>query len=126
MQHMKQILIPVFAILLTATPIVAETTAPAPEEGVDLMEEGAKLLLRGLLNEMEPAIDELQDFAEELGPRFQLFTQEMGPAFAELFKQVDDLENYDPPVFLPNGDIIMRRREAAPIFEPDVTDQIEL
>ena len=123
---MKHLLIPVFALSLTAAPMAAETPDPTPEEGVDLMEEGAKLLLRGLLNEMETAIDELQGFALEFGPRMQLFTQEMGPAFAELFEQVDDLNNYEPPVFLPNGDIIMRRRETAPVFEPDGVDQIEL
>lgn len=123
---MKHILIPVLVLSLSATLLPAETPVPDPDEELDLMEEGARLLLRGLLHEMEPAIDELQGLAEEFGPRMQLFTQEMGPAFAELFEQVDDLRHYEPPVFLPNGDIIMRRRDAAPVFAPDVTDQIEL
>ena len=126
MYRMKYVLIPIVALSLSAVAVSAETPAPPPDDGVDLMEEGAKLLLRGLLSEMEPAIDELQGLAQEFGPRMQLFTQEMGPAFAELFDHVDDLSHYEPPVFLPNGDIIMRRREAAPAFVPDDTDQIEL
>lgn len=123
---MKQILIPIVALSMATSPVAAEAPAPEPEEGLDLMEEGAKLLLRGLLSEVEPAIDELQDLAEEFGPRMQMFTQEMGPAFAELFEQVDDLSNYEAPEFLPNGDIIMRRREAAPDFTPELPEDIEL
>ena len=126
MCRMKYVFIPIVALSLSAVAVSAETPAPPPDEGVDLMEEGAKLLLCGLLNEMEPAIDELQGLAQEIGPRMQMFTQEMGPAFADLFDQVDDLSHYEPPVFLPNGDIIMRRREDAPAFVPDDTDQIEL
>jgi len=130
---MKQILLPVFALSLMATPLVAQETDPAPEpqmeEGFDLMEEGAKLLLRGLLSEMDPAIAELRGFAEEMGPKMQLFAQEMGPAFAELMAQVDDFSHYTAPEFLPNGDIIIRRRLDAPDFAPLVeedTGEVEL
>ena len=123
---MKHILIPIVALTLAHSPVVAETPTPEPEAGIDLMEEGAKLLLRGLLSEMEPAIDELQGLAEELGPQLQLFTEEMGPAFAELLDQVDDLSQYHVPEFLPNGDIIIRRRETAPDFQPELPQDIEL
>lgn len=123
---MKHILNVVFALSLITTPALAQTTVPEPEQGRDLMEEGAKLLLRGLLSEMAPAIDELQNFAEDFGPRLQLFTQEMGPAFADLMDQVDDLAHYEAPIFLSNGDIIMRRRENAPDFRPEGAHDIEL
>jgi hypothetical protein len=123
---MKHILYSVFALSLFTSPVLAQATAPEPEQGRDLMEEGAKLLLRGLLSEMAPAIDELQNFAEDFGPRLQLFTQEMGPALADLLDQVDDLAHYEAPIFLPNGDIIMRRREDAPDFQPEGTHEIEL
>ena len=128
MRSMKHILNAVFALSMIASPALAQTTAPEPEPGRDLMEEGAKLLLRGLLSEMAPAIDELQNFANGFGPRLQLFTEEMGPAFADLLGKVDDLAFYQPPTFLPNGDIIMRRREDAPDFRPELelTPDIEL
>ncbi len=108
------------ALSLSAAPAVAQET----EEGFDLMEEGAKLLLRGLMTEMEPALKELEDFAEEVGPAMKLLADEMGPALAELMNQIDDIRNYDPPEILPNGDIIIRRRAEAPEFEPG--EEIEL
>lgn len=123
---MKQLLIPVFALSLTTSPLAAQTDAPTPEEGFSLMEEGAQLLLRGLMSELEPAFDDLQDLATEMGPRMQMLTEQMGPAFAELLGQVDDLTRYHPPEFLPNGDIIMRRRDDAPDFEPELPREIEL
>lgn len=123
---MKHILNAVFALSLITCPALAQTTEPEPEQGRDLMEEGAKLLLRGLLSEMAPAIDELQNFAEDFGPRLQIFTQEMGPAFADLLDQIDDLAHYEAPIFMPNGDIIMRRREDAPVFQPEGAQDIEL
>lgn len=130
---MKQLVYPVFATLILATPLTAQETAPAPEpemdQGLDLMEEGAKLLLRGLLSEMDPAIDELRGFAQEMGPKMQLFAEEMGPAFAELMAQVDDFSNYSAPEMLPNGDIIIRRRPEAPDFFPQLdedTGEVEL
>lgn len=102
------------AMILAASPAVAQDK----EEGLDLMEEGAKLLLRGLMSEMEPALRELEDFAQEVGPAMALLADEMGPALAELMSQIDDIRNYDPPALLPNGDIIIRRRDTAPEFEP--------
>ncbi len=108
------------AIALTVSPAVAQDT----QEGADLMEEGAKLLLRGLMNEMEPALRELEEFAEDVGPAMKLLADEMGPALADLMSQIDDIRNYDPPVILDNGDIIIRRRSDAPAYEPQ--EDIEL
>lgn len=124
---MKQIIGPAFALSLLAAPLGAQDSdpAPAPErhEGFSLMEEGARMLLRGLLSEMDPAIDELRGLADEIGPKIQLFAQEMGPAFATLMQQVDDFANYMPPEFMPNGDIIIRRRETAPEFIPPADEE---
>lgn len=118
---MKQLVIP-FALALTlATPVAAQDSDDMGE-GIDLLEEGARLLLRGLLSEMDPALDELRGFADEMGPKMRLFAQEMGPAFAELMAQVDDFSNYAAPEFLPNGDIIIKRRPGAPLFVPDVPE----
>lgn len=100
---------------------------PQTEEGFDLMEEGARMLMRGLMNEMEPTIDALRDSFQEMGPAFAEFAQSVGPAFAELLDQIDDLSNYDAPELLPNGDIIMRRRPDAPVWEPEFDgSEIEL
>ena len=111
------------ALSLAVFPVAAQDVpAGDMDEGFNLMEEGAKLLLRGLLEEMDPAIEELKGLADEIGPQMQLFADEMGPAFAELMAQVDDLRNYEAPELLPNGDIIIRRRQVAPEFMPQIDD----
>jgi hypothetical protein len=125
---MKQIIALTFALGLTLSPAVAQDqTDTEIDDGFNLMEEGARMLMRGLMSEMEPAITELRDGFEEMGPAFTEFAQAVGPAFAELLNQVDDFRNYDAPEFLPNGDIIIRRKPDAPIWEPDPeTGEIEL
>ena len=108
------------------------------------MEEGAKLFMRGIMQEMEPAMDDLRAFAdtmepamcqfvremgpaleslrersEEMEPAIRDFVERMGPALADLMAEIGDLSAYHPPEILPNGDIIIRRKtpqemEAAP------------
>jgi hypothetical protein len=56
------------------------------DEGFSLLEEGTRLLLRGLMAEMEPALRELQG-------------------------ALQNLDAYHPPEVLPNGDILIRRKE---------------
>lgn len=109
--------------LFTATPLLAQTL-PEPQveedEGFDLMQEGAKLLFRGLMREMEPA---LNDMGKALS--------EMEPALQNLMALVDDIRNYDAPRMLGNGDILIPRRKDAPdplppILLPDPQGDIEL
>ena len=50
---------------------------------------------RGLMEKMKPALDELLDTLEVL-------------------EDIDSIEHYERPEILPNGDIIIRRREDAP------------
>lgn len=83
-------------------------------EGLTLMEEGAKLLFRGLMAEMEPALEDLQGLADE-----------MAPAFAELMGMIGDFSNYRAPEVLPNGDIIIRRKLPLKL-EPAEKGEIEL
>ncbi|WP_292293685.1 hypothetical protein [Marivita sp.] len=84
------------------------------DEGTSLMEEGAKLFFRGLMEEMEPALRELEGLAEDIEPAIRSFAEEMGPALRDLMTQVEDWSAYEPPVVLPNGDILLKRKEDAP------------
>lgn len=59
---------------------------PQVEEGFGLLEEGARSILRGLLDQFEPT---LREFAG----------------------QIDDLGAYHAPEMLPNGDILLRRKQ---------------
>lgn len=97
------------------------------EEGFSLMEEGAKLLFRGIMSEMEPAIEGLSDMAGELEPALGLLASEMGPALMDLIQTLDSVRYYERPEVLPNGDIIIRRSPDAPDFEPrEPADVIDL
>lgn len=80
-------------------------------DGVSLMEEGAKMLLRGLISEFEPSLNEMGEAFREIEPQLRQF----GPQMRELFAMIGDFRNYEAPVKLENGDILIRRRpEAAP------------
>ncbi|AVW90413.1 hypothetical protein [Celeribacter baekdonensis] len=90
---MKQIVarLSLSLLVLSSSP----ATAQEASEGIDLMREGARILLEQLFQQMEPALKELDGV-------------------------MDDLNAYEPPVVLPNGDILIRRKpptEAGP--EPD-------
>lgn len=105
-------------IATLAGPVLAQD-----DEGPSLMEEGARLFFRGLMSEMEPAMRDFSEFAEEAGPAMQLFLQEMGEGLKQVIATVDDLRNYQAPEFLPNGDIIIRRKPDAPSWvPPDLRD----
>lgn len=125
---MKQIVALTLACGLTVTPTLAQEQSDTEvDDGFSLMEEGARMLMRGLMTEMEPAITDLREGFEDMGPALAEFVQAIGPAFAELLNQVDDFRHYEAPEFLPNGDIIIRRSPDAPEFSPDpVTGEIEL
>ena len=87
------------------------------EDGFSLMEEGAKLLFRGLMSEMQPALDEMGQALDEVGPALQEFGAEIGPRLRQLVAMIDDFKNYDAPLMLPNGDILIRRN--APLLPVD-------
>ena len=88
-------------------------------EGLSLMERGARMFLEGMRREMEPALQDLGDALSTMGPAMQHFLREMGPAMAELLNRVGDLSAYQAPELLPNGDIIIRRKpEAGPLPPP--------
>ena len=76
------------------------------------------LFIEGIMKEMEPAIDELEGFAQDMGPALKMFADEMGPKLAEILEQVEDWSAYEAPEILPNGDIIIRRKPDHPIEKP--------
>ena len=98
-----------------AFPVLAQEAEE--EDGFSLMEEGAKLLFRGLVQEMEPALEDLRGFADEFEPGLKDFVTEMGPGLIDLLGKIDDLSVYHMPEILPNGDIIMRRKTPEEILE---------
>ena len=68
-------------LIFAATPLAAQDE----ERGRDLMTEALRLFMKGLMQEVEPALDDLGDLLE-------------------------NLDAYHPPEVLPNGDIIIRRK----------------
>lgn len=108
-------------LFLWAAPAVAQTgpqtapdtgpaTPPPGADGFSLMEEGAKLLFRGLMSEMEPALDGMGRALDGIEPTLR----QVGPALRELVALMGDIENYEAPERLPNGDILIRRKPGAP------------
>ena len=87
--------------------------------GPSLMERGALLFLEGIMKEMEPALDEFEGFADELGPVLKDLADEMGPKLAQILGQVEDWSAYEVPEIMPNGDIIIRRKADRPLIKPD-------
>ena len=78
-------------LVLLSAPLQAQDGGES--EGLDLMGEALKLFMRGLMEEMGPALDEMEGF-------------------------LDNFDAYHPPEVLPNGDIIIRRkRETAPLVD---------
>ncbi|SHE50523.1 hypothetical protein SAMN05444279_103122 [Ruegeria intermedia] len=105
-------------LVLTVSLALAALPAAAQEpQGKSLMEQGAELFFEGLRQELEPALEDLRDLADQFGPAMQSFLQEMGPALAELAAQVQDWSAYEAPEMLPNGDIIIRKKP-----QPSVPD----
>ncbi|MGC1494461.1 MAG: hypothetical protein WA790_01540 [Sulfitobacter sp.] len=116
-----------FAVVLSLLPLAS---IAEQERGLSLMERGAQLFMEGILKEMEPAIDEFEGLADQMGPALKNFATEMGPKLNELLGQVEDWSVYSAPEMLPNGDIIIRRKPDHPLVPPETptepAPQIEL
>ncbi len=115
---MKRIALTLALLAPLASPAAAE------DDGLTLMERGARLFLEGILKEVEPAMKDLQGLAEEMEPALKGFVDSMGPALADLLGKVEDWSAYHPPEVLPNGDIILRKKMPDEIEED--TGEIEL
>lgn len=69
--------------------------------------------------------DELRDLPERLDDALRELMERMKPALEGLadtlgaFEQIDSIEYYEAPEVLPNGDILIRRRDDAPPWPPE-------
>lgn len=95
-------------LVIGLAPATAQDASPDLDQGFSLIEEGAKLLFRGLMSEMEPALDDLGTALEDLEPGFRSLLSLMG-----------DVRNYHAPEMLENGDILIRRKTPAEIAAPE-------
>jgi len=102
---MKYVTIIALLATLATAPAAAQDGRDDLRDGTDMMSEAMRLLLQGLMKEIEPALRGLEG-------------------------ALDDLDAYHPPEVLPNGDILIRRKrpspEADPEREPGPDGQIEL
>jgi hypothetical protein len=114
------------AAALSAGPVLAQDSVPIPpepgvggevDEGLSLLEEGAKLFLRGLMQEMEPALEGMAEGMEE-------FAGAVEPMLRDLARMMGDISNYHAPEMLPNGDIIIRRK--TPLVPEGPTGDVEI
>ena len=85
----------------------------------------------GLALAVPAQADTTNDLKEDLGEAFLQLFEDMQPHLEEALEMlegfeglngIDDPRHYRMPEVLPNGDIIIRRREDAPAFRPDVPD----
>lgn len=95
-----------------ALPLPAAAQDPEPPqdgiaEGLGLLNEGARLLWRGLVDEAEPA---MRDMVEGVGPTLDELSRDMAPLLEAMTARIGSLSAYHAPEFLPNGDILIRRR----------------
>ncbi len=104
----------VAAFLAAATPAAAQEEGGGLRDGLDLLGEGSRMILEGLLDEMRPMMEEARPFFEE----------ELLPMLERMGELVDDLSHYELPERLPNGDIVIRRSPDAPPFREDADPEV--
>jgi hypothetical protein len=85
---------------LTAAPVAAQDDRGELSEGLNLLQEGGRLLLRGLSEEMGLAMEDMSE---------------------ELRDALNNLSAYHAPEILPNGDILIRRRTP---LDPEPEDDL--
>jgi hypothetical protein len=76
------------------------TAAPAQPTEELRLPEALDRAFREMMEELKPALDDAFEYMQSFGA-------------------VDDPRHYELPQVLPNGDIIIRRRDDAPPFDPD-------
>ena len=91
--------------LALAFAFLAASAAAAPAQSPEELRlpEALDRAFREMMEELKPALDDALDYMQSFGA-------------------VDDPRHYELPEVLPNGDIIIRRRDDAPPFDPDGSD----
>lgn len=77
---------------------------------------------RGIL----PSEEEMRQLGALAEKYLRDFADEVSPMIERLDTLIDDLDRYEAPEMLPNGDIIIRRRPDAPPFEPSEDGSVAL
>lgn len=108
------------AALPVAAPALAQEAETAQEPGLLEwgLDYGMSLFGDSVAEELEPLAD-MKALMDQFGPA-------IGPAMEKLMALVDDMTNYDMPVMLENGDILIRRKPDAPVVEPPADQGITL
>ena len=116
-----------FALTLSATSQDVAQEQPEQAER-SLMQRGVEMFFEGLLNEVQPLKEDLNQLSDALEPSLLALIEEFGPALRDLADKIDDATRYEAPEVLPNGDIIIRRKDdAAPNTDaPSADGQIEI
>lgn len=106
-------------VALSALPAFGQAEEEGVDKGFSLLEEGAKIIMRSMLDEVGPALKDLQyDLGEVL--------TEMEPMLRDLSAMIGEVRNYHAPEMLPNGDIIIRRKSPAELAMPEPGDEIDI
>lgn len=93
--YMNRIAIALALSIGLALPVAAQEGRDDMKDGFSLFGEGARLMLRGLMSELAPMLEDMEGV-------------------------LSDLSAYHAPEVLPNGDIILRRKvPPAPDAAPD-------
>ena len=92
-------LAPCLALGLAASPGLAQEAAEEP----GLMERGISMFFEGLMGEVAPELDKMQQAFQDMQPQLEKMVDLMG-----------DVRHYEMPERLPNGDILIRRKADAP------------
>ena len=93
----------ILALFIACLPVSAVAEDSDIDRGMDLLGRGTELLLQGLLAEIGPELEELKGM-------------------------LGRIDGYHAPEILPNGDIIIRKRQghdAFPVPDPD-TGEVDL
>ncbi len=91
----------VLAVALLGAPAPAAMAQPAEAQNDDLpLPERMERALRDMMQDVQPTLEGALDYLRSFGA-------------------VDDPRHYEMPEILPNGDIIIRRRDDAPELDAD-------
>lgn len=96
-------------LTLAAAPALAQD-APAPETPPALMDQ-VEGLMQKFLDRFAPQMEQMEQGLNALEPDLQDFMGKMR-----------DMVQYHPPEMLPNGDILIRRKQPDPAPQPEVPE----